>query len=59
MDTKDNYLIRKTPGLIYAMWARDSETGDEYLMDLESHKPIAKRVNGMIVDPATNLPKGE
>jgi hypothetical protein len=40
------------PGeIIRALWCRDSETGAEVLVDLDSNTVIARRVDGKIIDP--------
>ena len=31
-----------------AMWVKDSETCEEWLMDRNTNKPVAKRVDGVI-----------
>lgn len=30
------------------VWTKDSETSIEWLMDRETNKPVAKRINGII-----------
>lgn len=50
METEREYYKRH--GIIRAMWAIDSESGDECLIDLDNHQVVAKRVKGVIVDPA-------
>ena len=37
--------------VIRALWCRDSETGEEVLVDLDANKIIAKCIDGKIVDP--------
>ncbi len=49
MESEQEYYHRK--GIIRAMWAKDSETSEEYLIDIDEHKIIAKRFNGKIIDP--------
>ncbi len=39
-------------GILRALWCVDSETGEECLVDLDTHTVIAKRRNGKIVDPS-------
>ena len=54
MNLTIDQLIRqynKERGIIQAMWCRDSETGNECLVDVAENKVIARRVNGRIVDP--------
>lgn len=36
---------------IRALWCWDSESGREYLIDLDKCAVIAERVNGRLVDP--------
>lgn len=44
-------------GQIRALWCFDSETGREYLIDLDKATIIAERVNGKIVDPNLSQPE--
>lgn len=46
-----NYLFHNDPTILSAMWCKDSETGEEILLDLKTSKVIAKRVDGKIIDP--------
>ncbi len=39
-------------GLLRALWCVDSESGEEYLVDIDTNTVIAKRRNGKIVDPS-------
>lgn len=43
-------------GQILAQWCIDSETGREYLIDLNRSIVIAERVNGKLVDPSPPVP---
>jgi hypothetical protein len=38
-------------GIIQAMWCVDSETGEEYLINVDTREIIAKRSSGRIADP--------
>ena len=46
-----NYLFHNDPEVITAIWAKDSESSREYLIDLHTSDIIAERVDGKIVDP--------
>ncbi len=39
-------------GLLRALWCVDSETGEEYLVDIDTNTVIAKRRDGKIIDPS-------
>ena len=41
----------KNPAIIEALWVTDSETGVEYLINVNKDEVIAKRIGGKIVDP--------
>ncbi len=49
-----NYLFHNDPEVITAIWAIDSETSREYLINLHTSEIIAERVNGKIIDPTRN-----
>lgn len=44
------------PGHIRALWCIDSESGREYLVDLDACKVIAERINGKLIDPTPEQP---
>ncbi len=48
----NEYLFKRVSDYIEALWCRDSETSEEYLINLRTSEIIAKRVNGKIVDPS-------
>lgn len=53
MDIEREY--DKRHGIIRAMWAKDSETSEDCLIDLDTHQVIAKRWNGKIIDPSEKV----
>jgi len=38
--------------ILRAMWAVDSETGEQVLVNLDTNKIIARRIDGKITEPA-------
>ena len=42
-------------GILRALWCKDSETGEECLVDIDNHVIIAKRRDGKIVDPSETI----
>ncbi len=50
------YLFRRTPEYIEALWCFDSETSEEVLINLRTSEIIAKKCNGKIVDPSFPVP---
>ena len=43
-------------GQIRAQWCIDSESGREFLIDLDACKILAERVNGKLIDPTPPQP---